>query len=282
MTTSYENDYRASPRKLSNVELLRQLQATQAATLRRGARTSLTDFSRYVYRVEPAEHHRLVLDALEAIERRQITKLVIIAPPGHAKSTYVSVVFPTWYLGRRYNETVIGVTTTDRLGRLYGDTVRSAIEEGERFSGVFPDVVPWRERGWAQDGFFVRGAKRRNRDQKDASMIFTGAGGPVIGRRADGILIDDAIDEATARSEILLETRKTWIARTVFSRLKPGGWRVIAGTLWTEGDVVDSAMQTGEYVTIHLRAISESKSVAADLWIPNGVKWRPSMNFSKV
>jgi len=217
-----------------------------------------------------------MLSALDAVERGEIRRLLVIAPPGHAKSTYVSIVFPTWYLGRHPNESLIGVTTTDRLGQLYGDTVRSAIEEGDRFSAVFPDVAPWRERGWSKDGFFIRGPKRRGRDQKDASMVYTGAGGPVIGRRADGVIVDDALDEAVARSELLLEARKTWLARTVFSRLKPNGWRVIAGTLWTEGDVVDSAMQSGEYVTIHLRALSDGPEVSADLWIPNGVTWRPS------
>jgi len=171
---------------------------------------------------------------------------------------------------------LIGVTTVEKLGALYGDTVRSIIEEAGKYKAVFPDVEPWKNRGWSTDGFFLRGPVKRRREQKDPTMIYTGAGGPIIGRRADGVIVDDAVDEKTARSELLLEARKLWVNRTVFSRLKPGGWRIVAGTLWAEGDVVDSAMQSGEYVVVHMAALSTYTSVVADVWIPNGVKWRPS------
>lgn len=268
-------DFRRSPTTLSDAELIEQAETLKLLKARRGAATNLPDASRYLFRIEPPDHALVWLEALEAIERREITRLVVIAPPGHAKSTYHSIVFPTWYLGRHYTDTLIGVTTTDGLGTLYGDTVRDVVS-GEAFRSIFPGVVPDRERGWSKDGFFLQGPKRRPASQKDASMIFTGAGGPVIGRRASGVIIDDAVDEATARSEVLLEARKLWIRRSVFSRLKPGGWRIIAGTLWTEDDVVDSAMRTGEYVVVHMEARSPNRFVAARLWIPNGVAWRPS------
>jgi hypothetical protein len=35
-------------------------------------------------------------------------------------------------------------------------------------------------------------------------------------------------------------------------------------------------MRTGEYVTVHMEARSPNEHVAAKLWIPNGVAWRPS------
>jgi hypothetical protein len=45
--------------------------------------------------------------------------------------------------------------------------------------------------------------------------------------------------------------------------------------LWTDGDVVDSAMQSGDYLTIHLQARSEPEHVVANVWIPSGCRWRP-------
>lgn len=253
-----------------------ELRTLGRARLRLAARSALADFSRYVFEIEPAAHHGLWIEALQALFHGAFSKLLVIAPPGHAKSTYHSIVFPAWYLGQRYNDALIGVTTTDRLGTLYGDTVRTVIEQSPEFRAVFPGVEPDRERGWAKDGFFIRGPKARGRGQKDASMVYTGAGGPVIGRRADGVIIDDAVDEEVARSETMLEARKLWVRRSVFSRLKPTGWRIISGTLWAENDVVDSAMQTGEYVTVHLAARAPGSLVAADVWVPNGVSWRPS------
>jgi hypothetical protein len=254
------------------------------ADLRRGSRTRLPDFARYVFGLRPAEHHLIWMDALEGVERGEIDKLVIIAPPGHAKSTYCSIVYPTWYIGRHYNESLIGVTTTDGLGRLYGDTVRTMIEEQDAFRAVFPGIEPWKTLGWTQDGFFVRGPEKRRKEHKDPTMVYTGAGGPIIGRRADGVIVDDIVDEATARSETLLGQRKTWIGRTVLSRLNGSakGWRVFAGTLWTEDDVVDSAMRTGEYVVVHMAARSPGSVVHADVWIPNGVQWRPQRQYDVI
>lgn len=270
-------DLSRSPMTLSDAELVEQAELVKTALARKRAATSLADASRYLFKTEPPPHALLWIEALEAIERRAITRLCVIAPPGHAKSTYHSIIFPAWWLGRHYNGSLLCVTTTDSLGTLYGDTVRNVIEEPDgRYQRVFPGVQPWRERGWSKDGFFIRGATKRPPERKDASMIYTGAGGPVIGRRADGIIIDDAIDEAVARSETLLEARKLWIRRSVFSRGKPGHFRIIAGTLWTEDDVVDSAMRSGDYVTIHMQARSDGEQVVANVWIPNGVAWRPS------
>lgn len=274
--TTYETSYERSARSYSDEDLIERARVIADAISILEAPVSLTAFSAYVFGIEPNPPATLWTQALEAVEQGEIRKLCIVAPPGHAKSTYHSIVFPAWYLGRHPNHSLIGVTTTDGLGKLYGDTVRSAIESNEKFGFVFPGVKPWTERGWAKDGFFIRGPEARREEEKDASMVYTGAGGPVIGRRANGVIVDDAVDEATARSETLLEARKIWVRRSVFSRLKPRiGWRIVCGTLWAEGDVVDEAMQSGEYVVIHVKAVSPSREVDADVWIPNGVKWRP-------
>jgi hypothetical protein len=271
-----EKNYARSARSLSDADAIERARQLQRMIALKGAPDRLDDFARYVFGVEPNPPAELWLQALEAVESGQIRKLCIIAPPGHAKSTYHSIIFPAWYIGRHPNDSLIGVTTTDGLGQLYGDTVRTTIDENPKFRHVFPDVIPWKDRGWSKDGFFVRSSEvARDAENKDSSLIYTGAGGPVIGRRASGVIVDDAVDEATARSETLLEARKIWVKRSVFSRLKPGGWRIVCGTLWAEGDVVDEAMQSGEYVVIHVRAVSTGPEVDADVWIPNGVKWRP-------
>lgn len=249
---------------------------------RRQARRSLPEFARHVFEVEPAPHHELILDALQGVYAGSIKRLVIVAPPGHAKSTYVSVVFPSWYLGHRYTEHLIGVTTTDTLGKLYGDTIANVFETAPEWRAVFPEVSPDTKRGWSSEGRFLKGPTRQLRQSKDPQLVFIGAGGAIIGRRADGVIIDDAVDEPTARSEIMLEARKLWIRRSVFSRLRPGGWRIIAGTLWAEGDVVDAAMQSGDFVSIHMAAESTSTIVEADVVIPNGVKWRPGQKWREV
>ena len=55
----------------------------------------------------PAWHHHRVCAELEALTRRAITRLMILAPPGAAKSTYVSRCYPAWFLAMRPHLSVI-------------------------------------------------------------------------------------------------------------------------------------------------------------------------------
>ena len=79
--------------------------------------------ARYV----PAEHHRLLISKLEALERGYVEedgeripfkRLMVFMPPGSAKSTYGSVMFPAWYLGKHPRHCVIqGSCNADLAGR---------------------------------------------------------------------------------------------------------------------------------------------------------------------
>jgi hypothetical protein len=250
--------------------------ALQEEKARRAARERLAAFERYVFRIDPAEVHRVWIEALEAIEAGTIRRLLLIAPPGHAKSTLLDIVFGSWYVGRHPDHSLVGVTTTDTLGKLYGDAIGNVVEYSEEWRSVFPGLRPDPARGWSKEGRFVRiDGKARNPTQKDPTFAFFGAGGGVIGRRANGVIIDDPVDQETARSETALASRVAWVRQSILSRLQPGAWAICAGTLWAEGDVVDTLRQTGEWVTLKAKAISEGPEQYVTVEIPDGVKWRP-------
>ena len=48
-----------------------------------------------------AKHHVLIMDTLEKVFTGEIKNLMIFAPPGSAKSSFASVVFPAYALGKR-------------------------------------------------------------------------------------------------------------------------------------------------------------------------------------
>lgn len=245
---------------------------------RKAARRSLDAFKRYVFDLESPPHHLLWESALQAVVDGQVTRLLIIAPPGHAKSTITSIVFPTFCIGRRPYDSIIGVGTTDRLAQLFGDTVRTTVQDSLEFKQVFPHALPDYARGWAREGFFVRSDEdERPKHAKDPAGTFVGAGGAIIGRRANGLIIDDAVDEEIARSETLLEQRKLWINRSAFSRMNgvPGAWAVVAGTIWNDDDVVSTFRDSGDFVVIEMHALSSTQRQEAEVWVPGGVDWRP-------
>lgn len=54
-----------------------------------------------------APHHNLIVSRLEAVERGEISRLMIFMPPRHGKSLITSTIFPAWYLGRNPDRHVI-------------------------------------------------------------------------------------------------------------------------------------------------------------------------------
>jgi hypothetical protein len=64
---------------------------------RRSIRCSLTEWARYKG-FEPVPHHQLIIGEIQSFLASDEQVLLLFAPPGSAKSTYVSVLLPSWYL----------------------------------------------------------------------------------------------------------------------------------------------------------------------------------------
>jgi hypothetical protein len=235
---------------------------------------SFAAFFRYVWRYPTPPHIRLLIECLQALEDGHFDRLIVIEPPGHAKSTVTTLAYPTWHIGRHPDHSIIGATTTGRLGEMFIDSIAEVIETDIRYRGVFPRVTPDRRRGWSREGLFVHRPYRPG--QKDASIAFVGAGGPIIGRRSDLMLIDDAVDQPVARSELMLQQRVAWVRQSVRTRAKPDAKIVISGTVWAEADVIGEMRALGTFVTVVMRALSGSKQVFAELEVPDHIAWRPA------
>src|SRR5512139_1226172 len=84
----------------------------------------------------PAAHHRLLIDKLQAVERGEIERLMVCMPPGSAKSTYTSIEFPAWFLGRNPKLNIIAASHTQELAERFGRRVRNIVGSAE-FNAVF-------------------------------------------------------------------------------------------------------------------------------------------------
>lgn len=173
-----------------------------------------------------AQHHRLILETMERVSKTPHGRAMFFMPPGSAKSTYASVVFPSRYLGAEKNRKVILASYGDDLARKMGRRTRSIIKQ-KRFKGIY-DCTLTTESSAAQEFSLTNGSE----------YIATGILGGVTGNRANGIIIDDPVkgreqaDSPTIRD-------KTWDAYNddLKTRLIPGGWVVIIQTRWHEDDL---------------------------------------------
>ena len=100
--------------------------AAQELLKRRRIRLNLTDWARH-NRFEPAKHHQLIINEIETFLRSDDEVLLLFAPPGSAKSTYVSVLLPSWYLANNPNHSILAATHSVEFAERWGRRVRNDI-----------------------------------------------------------------------------------------------------------------------------------------------------------
>jgi predicted phage terminase large subunit-like protein len=164
---------------------------------------------------------------LEAIERREIDRLMVLMPPRHGKSEKTTKRFPSWYLGRHPKHQVISASYNSDLATDFGREVKQIISSQE-FTDVFPGV------SLRQDS---RAADRMNTEQGGAYFA-VGVGTATTGRGAHLGIIDDPFkDREDADSEVKRQRVWEWYRSTFYTRLMPGAAVVLVMTRWHEDDL---------------------------------------------
>lgn len=244
---------------MQHLKLSRQDAAIELLKRRR-ARERLIDFTTYT---KPdflvGQHHRIIADALESVERGECDRLMIFAPPRHTKSELASRRFPAWYLGRHPDRQLIAATYSGDFALDFGRDVRGIVGS-EEFGALFPNV------SLAGDS---RAANRWHTNHGGVS-VYVGVGGPITGRGAHIALIDDPFkNREEADSEVRRETVWRWYTSTLRTRLMPGGAIILILTRWHEDDLAGRllATQGNEWKVIELPAIAnEEKPDERALW----------------
>lgn len=210
-----------------------------------------------------ADHHRLIARHLEAVERGDITRLMITMPPRHGKSMLASEFFPAWYLGRNPDHYVVTATYAQDLADDFGRKVKNQIED-EGFKAIFPGVGLADDSKSAKrfhidgmgDGGYEHGTTQRG------AFYAVGIGGPLTGRGAHLLLIDDPVkNREDADSEVIRKKTMDWYTSTAYTRLMPGGRIVVIQTRWHEADLSGWLLEEHgheDWTLLNLPAISDT------------------------
>ncbi len=179
----------------------------------------------YPYQVAP--HLSLLNRRLLDLAAGRVTRLMVTMPPRHGKSELCSCYFPTWFLGNFPEREVILCSYEADFAASWGRKVRDTLTECHA-SGLFP-VRP------RQD---VKAANRWQLAGHRGGMVTAGAGGPITGRGADLLIIDDPFkDGADAASPTMRERVWDWWQSTALTRLSPGGVVLLVNTRWHVDDL---------------------------------------------
>jgi predicted phage terminase large subunit-like protein len=209
---------------------------------------------------EPARHHRYLMSQLEALTRGDIDRLMVLMPPGSAKSTYASILYPAWWFTQEPRSSVLAVSHTSRLAERFSRRVREmiAIHHG-------------------QLGFELEKGERSSsswRTSTGGEYLAAGIRGGISGRRADLVIIDDPVksqleaDSATHRDFIW-----QWYRSDLTTRLRPKARIVLVMTRWHQDDLGGRLLEhcANEWKIVRLPALAEAddpvgRGVGEPLW----------------
>ena len=175
---------------------------------------------------DPSWHH----PAMKFEKGLNSNRILINIPPNHAKSMSITVEYVTMMVAKNPNFRVLIVSQTQQLAAdfLYAIKQRLTHPQYEPFQQAYAAGVGFNSKSatWAATRV-VFGDELRESSEKDPNIEAVGIGGQIYGKRADMIIVDDAV---TLKNANEFEKQIRWLTQDVRSRLNPTGKLIIIGT----------------------------------------------------
>ena len=182
-----------------------------------------------------------ILQAIDDAQKGLLDGIVVCMPPQHGKSELVSKYLPAWYLGMFPNRRVILTGYEADFAAQWGRKARDLLDQWGWLFGVRVSRRSSAVHRWDLEG-------------KEGGMTTAGVGGPITGKGAHLLIVDDPIkNDEEARSPLHRQKQWDWWQSTAGTRLRPGGLFVIVQTRWHRDDLAG-------------RILREAKT--------NGQRWR--------
>jgi hypothetical protein len=163
-------------------------------------------------------------------EKGQPSRILLNIPPNHAKSMTITVDYVTWMLCQNPNFRILIVSQTQRLAAdfLYAIKNRLTHPMYEELQTAYAAGVGFNTKSASWQATRVTfGDELRESSEKDPNIEAVGIGGQIYGKRADMIIVDDAVTLSNAND---FERQIKWLNQDVRSRLNPTGKLIIVGT----------------------------------------------------
>lgn len=175
---------------------------------------------------KPAKHLVVLSEWLVDLVEGRRRRLLVSMPPRHGKSELISFWFPLWCLARKQETRVILASYEAEFAAHWGRRVRNAINEFGSELNLTLDPGSAAAHRWSLDNGI-------------GGMLTAGAGGPITGKGADIMVIDDPIKNSEeASSEVIREKLWDWMQTTAYSRLEPGAGIIVVATRWHQDDLI--------------------------------------------
>lgn len=232
-------------------------EAPDARILQAILRQDLTAFAQKTFATlvpgEPYHHNwhiDLICDRLERVRRGEIQRLIINLPPRSLKSLLVSVAFPAFVLGHNPRTRIIAASYGSDLATRFGTDTRTVLTNS-----------------WYRDLFPATRLASKNASATDFHTTLHGgrlavsAGGPITGRGAGIILIDDPLKASDAPSDAERNRVNAWFDQNIIQRLddKTRGAIVVVMQRLHDEDLTGHLLDKGGWEHLKIPAIAEEE-----------------------
>lgn len=197
------------------------------------------------YIVKP--HIAALEDLLISCTVNKGKRIIVSMPPRHGKSELTSKYFPAWLLMKIPNFKIILVSYESDFAESWGRRIRELIV-------AYGDIckVKLKDDTRAANRFALTNG---------SELVTAGAGGAIVGKGANIVIIDDPIkNHEQAFSKTHREKTWEWFNTTCYTRLEPDGSIIVIQTRWHTDDLSGRllANNDGTWQNINFPALDEN------------------------
>ena len=184
-----------------------------------------------------AWHLQALADKLEAIERGELKRLIVLMPPRQGKSELISLRFPCWYLGRHPQAYIVQAGYAESISLTHSRKARD-IFISQAQSKLFPSLR-YRPETPNQEAIIPeRQAAHEWGTKQGGSYYAVGIGGGLTGRGFNIGIIDDPVKDAEeAESPTYRERAWEWYTMVFRTRAEPDAAIILVMTRWHQQDL---------------------------------------------
>ena len=193
------------------------------------------------------ELNRLLLQ----ISDGKISRLAVFMPPRHGKSELISKYFPAYYLATHPDNRVMLASYESDFAASWGLKARTILED---HGNDFPGQIRIDKDSSARSRWDIEGHL--------GGMVTAGVGGPITGKGADLLIIDDPVkSDEQANSRTYREKTWNWYKSTAYTRLESDGAIILIMTRWHESDLAGKILEKSkeDWTILKLPALAEEK-----------------------
>jgi hypothetical protein len=248
-------------------------------------------FSKEFLNTEVFPHNQNMVDLLEGrepgwlhdsmvYEPSSSQRILVNVPPEHAKSTTLTVNYPTYRIAMDPNVRIVIVSQTQQRAKefLYSIKQRLTEEPWAKFQQVYGPAEGYKATSdeWTKDRIYLQ----RESGEKDPTVQALGMGQQIYGARADLIILDDVVGTTNAHE---WEKQLAYIQKMVITRLGKNGMLIIAGTRVSSVDLYRELMNPDHwsggkspFTRLAMPAVLEFKDKPKDwvtLWPESDRPW---------